>query len=230
MAIIGIVGRTQDAQGKMCSLGTGKDTVADLLVEQLGAKKISFADPIKRCLRDIFGLSQEQLWGESAERARIDPDWGFSAREALQGLGDGFGRGMHEDTWVRYLVSVIQTYTQSPAAEYSPERGLSFTACGGAVTDSRLSLLATRPVVVPDVRRVNEIQGLKALGAQIVLVYRTVDDLRVPEEYLNHPTEKDLNELTLDDPIWDYVIRSPNTPDYRAMLERHVQGFCHHRL
>lgn len=42
--------------------GVGKDAVTDVIVKQ-GAQKLAFADSLKRMVRDLFGFSDEQMWG-----------------------------------------------------------------------------------------------------------------------------------------------------------------------
>lgn len=42
--------------------GAGKDAVTDVIVKQ-GAQKLAFADGLKRMVRDLFGFSDEQMWG-----------------------------------------------------------------------------------------------------------------------------------------------------------------------
>lgn len=60
--IIGIAGRA----------GSGKDTVADLLVRDHRFVKIAFADPLKRICKKVFDFTDEQFWGPSS--ARNGPD------------------------------------------------------------------------------------------------------------------------------------------------------------
>lgn len=52
--------------------GSGKDTVADILVRDHAFVKIAFADPLKRICRDVYDFTDEQLWGPSS--ARNAPD------------------------------------------------------------------------------------------------------------------------------------------------------------
>lgn len=52
--------------------GSGKDTVANYLVDRVGFIKVSFADPMKRIVRDVFDFSETQLWGPSEERNKPD--------------------------------------------------------------------------------------------------------------------------------------------------------------
>jgi hypothetical protein len=63
----------------------GKDTVCDYLVEKYGFEKYSLASPLKRGAMEIFGLSEEQVFGDLKEV--IDPEWGCTPRELLQVLG-----------------------------------------------------------------------------------------------------------------------------------------------
>ena len=63
MNLIGLVGRA----------GSGKDTIADILVRDHGFVKIALADPIKRALRDFYAFTEYQLWGPSSARNAPDP-------------------------------------------------------------------------------------------------------------------------------------------------------------
>jgi hypothetical protein len=70
--IVGIVGRTVGEDGSMCSLGTGKDTVADALADEHSFVKVALADPMKRFCQDVYGFSRDQLWGPSSSRNAPD--------------------------------------------------------------------------------------------------------------------------------------------------------------
>lgn len=52
------------------SAGSGKDTVAEMLVERHGFVRVALADPMKRFCRDVFGWSPKTLWGPTDERNR----------------------------------------------------------------------------------------------------------------------------------------------------------------
>jgi hypothetical protein len=65
MNIIGVAGRA----------GVGKDSAADVLVKHHGFVKVAFADPLKRVAMDLWGFSEEQLWGTSSKRNDPDPRW-----------------------------------------------------------------------------------------------------------------------------------------------------------
>lgn len=55
--------------------GSGKDAAADFLVKNHGLVKVAFADPLKRIVQDVFGFTDEQLWGPSARRNAPDRRW-----------------------------------------------------------------------------------------------------------------------------------------------------------
>lgn len=52
--------------------GSGKDTVADFLVQQRDYVKVALADPLKRICQDVFDFSDDQLWGPSEKRNAPD--------------------------------------------------------------------------------------------------------------------------------------------------------------
>lgn len=74
--------------------GSGKDTVAQMIVDKVGGQCIAQADPMKRLCWEVFGFSELQLWGASELRNAEDPRytndmaWGEAeARLAVAGPG-----------------------------------------------------------------------------------------------------------------------------------------------
>lgn len=55
--------------------GAGKDSVADFLAEKHGWVKFSLSAPMKRFCGDMFGFTDEQLYGPSSARNAPDPRW-----------------------------------------------------------------------------------------------------------------------------------------------------------
>lgn len=81
--------------------GSGKDTVAEFLMDQNQGYCRAFADPLRRAAVEIFGLTHEQLLDRGLKEQEI-PYWGMSPRQILQKLGtecirDVFG----PETWVK---------------------------------------------------------------------------------------------------------------------------------
>lgn len=64
---------------------SGKDTIADILVDSYGYKKIKIAEHLKKMLHIVFGFSEEQL--ETSKKDEIDHKWGVSPRVLMQYLG-----------------------------------------------------------------------------------------------------------------------------------------------
>ena len=63
----------------------GKDTCANYLVDNYKFNKISFADPLKQCLKSLFSFTDEQLYGK--EKEIVDNYWGVSPRTVMQFVG-----------------------------------------------------------------------------------------------------------------------------------------------
>lgn len=80
MMVIGISGQAN----------SGKDTVADMLVDEHDYMKVSLADPIKTFAQRTFRFTQDQLWGPSSSRNLPDERYdmttagGATAWEAAQ--------------------------------------------------------------------------------------------------------------------------------------------------
>lgn len=123
--------------------GAGKNTVADILVEDYGFQAISFAEPIYRAVSEITGLPVEHLQDRRYKEKPIG--WlGSSPRELLQTLGTDWGRKMiHANLWIVVALNKI--------GEIKEEGG---------------------DVVVTDVRFDNEATALTLAGADIWQVNR----------------------------------------------------------
>jgi hypothetical protein len=125
MSLIGIAGLA----------GSGKDTVADILVRDHGFAKVALADPIKRAVKELFAFTVEQLWGPSSARNAPDKRYPrehgpwtedgkcmccgvpnepdivhvqcyLTPRHALQQLGTEWGRRCYPNVWVDYTLRV----------------------------------------------------------------------------------------------------------------------------
>lgn len=73
--LIGIIGKKR----------TGKDTIGDYLVNNHNFIKYSFADPLKRGAMEIFGLTENQVFGD--DKDKIVTEWGITPRVLLQIMG-----------------------------------------------------------------------------------------------------------------------------------------------
>jgi hypothetical protein len=178
--IIGVVG----------FIGSGKGTVADILVQKHGFKKLSFADTVKDATAAIFGWPRHLLEGDTQEsrefRETKDEWWSerfgsdFSPRLALQLMGTEAGRDVfHKDLWVFSLERKLGMYPN---------------------------------VVIADVRFPNEIDFIRSKGGFVVRVSRGPDpewyDLAVAAndpQFLHAPEAHDELSKTVHYSEWAWI-------------------------
>ncbi len=133
-------------------IGSGKDTLADYLVNFHEFKRESFASSLKDVCSVVFGWDRELLEGRTKEarawREQVDQWWatrlgmpGLTPRKVLQLMGtEVFRVAFHDDIWIASL-----------------ER----------------KLLSTKDhVVITDCRFPNEIRAIKANGGMVVRIDR----------------------------------------------------------
>tara|TARA_B100001287_G_C22676072_1_gene527732 strand:+ start:862 stop:1506 length:645 start_codon:yes stop_codon:yes gene_type:complete len=137
----------------ICGLiGSGKGTVADILVRDYKFKKLSFADKLKDTVAHLFDWDRAMLEGDTKEsrewREAEDSFWtketgkSINPRLVLQLFGtDCMRKGFDENIWVSFVKKEI---ISNPDVNY----------------------------IVPDVRFPNEIKVIKELGGQIWQVRR----------------------------------------------------------
>ena len=201
--LIGICGRA----------GSGKTTVADILVSRHGFVSVALADPIKRYCRDAFDFTYEQLWGPSS--ARNAPDlrflrehtssalaggctccgvdlWNYdeadkpcylTPRHALQQLGTEWGRRCYSDVWINYALRVAKEILEG--AEYYPTRG----------TTVEKAEVRASGVVISDVRFPNEVAALRKAGGKI---WKTTHGEGLKGSAGGHSSEGYIDELEVD--------------------------------
>jgi len=143
MLIIGICG----------FIGSGKDTVADILINEKGFVKLSFASALKDAVSIVFGWDRTMLEGASSEsrlwREQVDEWWSqrlniphLTPRWILQHWGTDILRDkFHEDIWLASLERKIMN------SNY-------------------------QKIVITDCRFPNEIALLKKLGVKMVKIKR----------------------------------------------------------
>jgi hypothetical protein len=132
-------------------MGSGKDTIADYLVNFHGYKRESFANSLKDAVSVVFGWDRELLEGRTKQsrewRETRDEWWSkrlkqdITPRWVLQYWGtEVVRRGFHDDMWVASL-------------------------------ENRL-LNSKDDIVITDCRFPNEIKALKNVGAKVLRVKR----------------------------------------------------------
>ena len=135
-------------------IGSGKDTVADYLVNIHGFRRESFANSLKDSVSAVFGWDRDMLEGRSKQsrewREQVDPFWSarlkmpkLTPRWVLQYWGTEVCRqGFHDDMWIASLENKLRTSTDN--------------------------------VVISDCRFPNEIKSIKQAGGIIVCVKRGI--------------------------------------------------------
>lgn len=131
-------------------LGSGKGTVGDILIQEKGYYRLSFADAVKDAVSVVFGWPRHLLEGDTEEsrvfRESTDGFWserfGYAVtpRYMLQLMGTEAGRDVfNKDIWI-----------------YSVEKRMQ----------------GIENVVIPDVRFPNEIHFIRSMGGKVIRVKR----------------------------------------------------------
>ncbi len=143
--IIGIVGL----------IGSGKDTIADYLVNFHGYRRDSFANTLKDAVSTIFGWDRDLLEGRTTTarqwREEVDEWWAqrlnipnLTPRYVLQQWGTEVVRkSFHDDTWIASLENKIRKSNDNS--------------------------------VITDCRFPNEVKMIKDLGGKVLRVKRGED-------------------------------------------------------
>jgi hypothetical protein len=103
------------------SQGSGKDTVANILISEYGFVKLTFASTLKDVVAILFSWSRDLLEGLTEEsrlwRETVDDFWSeklsipnFTPRKALQMIGtDLFRLHFNNDIWISIVENKIST-------------------------------------------------------------------------------------------------------------------------
>jgi len=133
-------------------IGSGKDTVADYLVNQHEFRRESFAGNLKDAVSAVFGWDREMLEGKSKDardwREEVDEWWAnrlnmptLTPRWVLQYWGTEVGRkSFHTDIWIASLENKLRKSQDN--------------------------------VIISDCRFPNEVDSIKNAGGKIVWVIR----------------------------------------------------------
>ena len=140
-------------------IGSGKDTVADYLVNLHHFRRESFANTLKDAVSAVFGWDRTMLEGRTKQarewREQVDTWWAerlsiphLTPRWILQNWGTEVCRkNFHDDIWIASLENKLRTSTDD--------------------------------IVISDCRFPNEIAAIKKAGGRVVRVVRGVE----PEWY-----------------------------------------------
>jgi hypothetical protein len=133
-------------------IGSGKDTIADYLVNLHGFRRESFANSLKDAVAQVFGWDRTMLEGRTKQsrewRDQVDSWWAerlgmpnLTPRLMLQLWGtEVCRRGFHDDIWIASLENKLRNSRDD--------------------------------VVISDCRFPNEIRAIRAAGGKVVRVIR----------------------------------------------------------
>jgi hypothetical protein len=198
--------------------GSGKSTAADFT----GARLFSFAEPLKRICKEVFGFTDDQVNGPSHCRNAADtrfprfcshrgcrfpneshaPDCTgvvtyLTPRFALQTLGTEWGRNCYPNVWAELGVR--------KALESGP--GLA---------------------VITDVRFVNEARAIRAAGGEVWRIVRRGQE--VPEEVAAHASEQEMRSPEMDALVNRTIVNRGTLEDFRAHVRFAVRQFLDERV
>lgn len=140
-------------------IGSGKDTIADYLVNLHHFRRESFANTLKDAVAAVFGWDRTMLEGRAKQarewREQVDPWWSerlgiphLTPRWILQNWGTEVCRkNFHDDIWIASLENKLRASTDD--------------------------------IVISDCRFPNEIRAIKKAGGRVVRVVRGAE----PEWY-----------------------------------------------
>lgn len=133
-------------------IGSGKDTIADYLVNFHEFRRDSFAATLKDAVSAVFGWDRELLEGRTKQarewREQVDPWWAkrldmptLTPRWVLQYWGtEVCRRGFHDDIWIASVENKLRSSKDN--------------------------------IVISDCRFPNEIRSIKQSGGQVIWVKR----------------------------------------------------------
>lgn len=189
--------------------GSGKDTVANYLLKQKGFQKISFADPIKRFIQELWGFSYEQLWGSSEKRLEASKyNSEITVRKALQFFGNDACRKFDENVFAKWAVETAKTLLTEDYYEYIDYIGLEDSYAGKKA----------KCVVIPDGRYKNELEEVKKNNGILLRVKRPKAGLK--GIFGKHKSETEMDDIP--DDFFDYVIDNNGT---LQDLEKKIDAF-----
>ena len=190
----------------ICGLiGSGKGTVADILVEEHSYEKLSFADKLKDGVSSVFGWDRQMLEGDTDDsrkwREQQDEFWTketseeITPRLILQLFGtDCMRNGFYDGIWVSL---VKQQLLNNKDKNY----------------------------VIPDVRFENEAKMIRSLGGRICQVRRGPDPLwfRLYKDLGQEPTDVHKSEWAWANVQMDYILANDGTTeDLKNLVKDHL--------
>lgn len=180
--------------GTVGNIGSGKDTVAEMLIQEHGFHRVSFAGTLKDACASIFSWDREYLEGKNPEsrtwREQVDEWWAeklgiphLTPRWVLQNIGtDVMRTHFHPDIWIASVERQLQ--------------------------DSKGN------VVISDVRFPNEIMSIHNQGGQVWRVMRGKNplwwNLAISASEGKKQAQLELDRLGVHRSEWEWACMTPD--------------------
>jgi len=188
---------------------SGKDTIANFLIEKYGFTKYSFADPLKKGIQAFFNLTDQQL-NDQKLKEEIDPRWGVSPRKLFQVIGTDFFQNS-----IRDFLPELKINNEDPKNHWVN------------LFKEWYYQNLEKKIVISDVRFLHEINTIKGLGGVIYKVIRTRiydndndndNDIDVNNNYYYHQSEKEIENIP-DDMINDIIINDKSLEELYLLVD-----------
>ena len=136
---------------------SGKTTIAKFLTENYDFKEYAFADSLKKACINIFGLTEEQVYGKNKETLRIiDEYWNTTPRVIMQTLG-----------------TLIRNLNDSPETNLNNLKDIWIKQVHRKIIESKNK--NHKNIVVSDIRYNDEALMIKKLGGIIIKIDKQDD-------------------------------------------------------
>lgn len=220
--------------------GSGKDEFANQIITDTEAPKIGLADPAKRHMADVYGFTEEQLFGPSScrnagdlrylrEEARSmtpeelqnaepgDPKIWLSPREALQRYCELMNL-MYENTWVRKALETHKMMTETQKIRGNDYLRWEYNRMMGLIrrSDSQESLISVPNIFFScsaDFRHWHEMLLARQMTTEFFIpILIRVKRPSVPTPPYKHRSETEM--ATIPDSVFDFVVNNDGTVDY----------------
>ena len=195
MALIGFLARKHH----------GKNTAGDYLVKNYNFTEMAFATQLKEGIKAIYGLSDDQLYGDKKET--IDKFWNVTPRTLMQWLGTDVFRKKDKDFWVKTLERKYLNFVGEKQRSY-PMEGLQSkpTYLNFVGEKQRQNTNKTEinraNVVITDVRFQNEVDFIHKYNGIVIKIHReSINDTST------HIAEKGIDNIE----DYDFLISNDGT-------------------
>lgn len=89
----------------------GKDTLASMILQNMGGMRIGFSDPMKDIAERVYDLSPEQCRGSLKDK--VDFRYSKTPRTILQAIGAS-QRAIYQDVWAEYAFRRVDRMANVP--------------------------------------------------------------------------------------------------------------------